>query len=254
MSVSVGTQARVRSELYVATNLETWEAKPPIRADQDDICERCAFRRLDPEYYAWLRSRMTLAQKRHRAGRLPADQYQGLRAAFNAVHTWAVDRFGESALLEAMRGLDPRAYEPPRIRLPDEDEGSSPEPAPYLYPAEGAWRFTEPVSPEAVAKVDAIREQALALGWSEAQLYQNRGRFCFPGGQEYGLVCYLRPDDQIGEVTLQFIETITARGGHLRFPNHNVDQPWLKHIRPPGPQEDSSDTSADAPVSNQGGA
>jgi len=243
-----------QTALYVATNLETWEAKPPIRPDQDEICEACGFRRLDPEYYAWLRSRMALAQKRHQAGRLAPEQYEELRASFNPVHSWAVERFGEPALLEAVRALDPKSYQPPRVKEPDEDEPAGPESVsspPYLYPAQGDWRFTEPVSPESVAKVDSIREQALALGWSEAQLYQNRGRFRFPDGQDYGLVCFLRPDDQIGEVALQFIETITARGGRLRFPNQNVDQPWLRHVGTAEGAADRPDTLAGAPVSIQ---
>ena len=215
-----------QAALYVATNLETWEAKPPVRPDQDEICEPCGFRRLDPGYYAWLRSRMALAQKRYERGRLPTRQYEDLRSRFNAVHFWAVECFGEQALLEAMNSLDPTRYAPPMVKEPVE---SSP-PPPHVYPTDGDWPFTEPVSVEAVAKVDAIRDRALALGWSEAQLYQNRARYSFPCGQDYGLVCFVRPDDQIGEVTCQFFEIISPRGSRLRFHNPNVEQPWLRRV------------------------
>jgi len=233
------------SALYVATNLETWETCTP-QPDQDAICEPCGFRRLDPEYYAWLRSRMALAQKRYERGRLPTRQYEDLRQRFNAVHFWAVERFGEQALLEATKSLDPTRYSPPTVKEPEEP---SP-PLPHLYPTDGDWRFTEPVSAEAVAKVDAIRDRALALGWSEAQLYQNRGRYSFPCGQDYGLVCFLHGDDQVGEITHQSIEIINARGTRLRFYNHNVDQPWLRHVGISEITANRPDTLATAPVCN----
>ena len=242
------------SALYVATNLETWEAKPPVRPDQNAICEPCGFRRLDPEYYAWLRSRMVLAQKRYQAGRLPQRQYDELRTRFNGVHAWAVERFGEPVLLEAVRSFNPRGYQPPTVKEPDEpdlsDAGQSSPPPVHLYPAQGAWQFTEPVSAEAVGKVDAIRDRALALGWSEAQLYQNRGRYSFPCGQDYGLICFLHGDDQVGEITRQFIEIINARGSRLRFHNPNVDQPWLRHVGISEAIANRPDTLTIAPVSN----
>jgi len=242
----VTTEAGVRdgAQLYVATNLETWEAKPPVRPDQDEICEPCGFRRLDPEYYAWLRSRMALAQKRYERGRLPSRQYEDLRQRFNAVHFWAVEHFGEQALREAMRSLDPTRYSPPMVK--DSEEPSPP--PPHLCLTDGDWRFTEPVSAETVAKVDAIRDQALALGWSEAQLYQNRGRYSFPCGEDYGLVCFLNGDDRVGEITPQSIEIISSRGSRLRFYNRNVDQPWLRHVSQSANPQGSLDAFARFPV------
>ena len=83
-------------------------------------------------------------------------------------------------------------------------------------------------------KVDAIRDQALSLGWSESQLYQNRSRFRFPCGQDYGLVCFLEDDKRIGEVTRQSIEIIgpPPQENRLRFYNPDIDQPWLKTTAP----------------------
>jgi hypothetical protein len=234
------------SALFVATNLETWEAKPPIKADQDRECEACGFRRLDPEYYAWLRSRMATAQRHYQAGRIPNHRYEALRVRFNAVHAWAVERFGEQVLLTAVRTLDPKRYHPPAVK--DEDE--LPPAPPYRYPSEGDWPVTQPVSAGAISKVNAIREQALVLGWSEAQLYRNRGRFAFPCGEEYGLVCFLDDGEEVGEITRQSIEIINAHGNRLRFYNHAVDQPWLHH-EPANPEiQNRSDTLASAPVSN----
>jgi hypothetical protein len=57
----------------------------------------------------------------------------------------------------------------------------------------------------------------LAAGWSEAQLYQNRGRHSFPCGKDYGLACFLHRDDRVGDITRQSIEIINARGARLRF-------------------------------------
>ena len=79
-------------------------------------------------------------------------------------------------------------------------------------------------------KIDAIRDQALALGWRESQLYQNPGRFRFPCGRDDGLVCFLEDDQRIGEVTRQSIEILgpPPQETRLRFYNPDVDQPWLK--------------------------
>ena len=101
---------------------------------------------------------------------------------------------------------------------------------PHLFPEDGDWKFTQPVRSSIVPKVDAVRDQARSLGWSEAQLYQNRGRFRFPCGQDYGLVCFLEGDKRIGKVTRQSIEIIgpPPHENWLYFYNADVDQPWLK--------------------------
>jgi hypothetical protein len=87
--------------------------------------------------------------------------------------------------------------------------------------------LTYPVLPEAIAKVDAIRDKALALGWTENGLYQTKGRFRFPCGQDFGLVCFLEKVENIGEVTKQYIEIIRPSGVRQRFYNRDVDQPWI---------------------------
>jgi hypothetical protein len=90
------------------------------------------------------------------------------------------------------------------------------------------------VTSQAVAKVDAIREEAMAKGWSEARLYQNQGRFRFPCGEDYGLVCFVDGDQEIGEVTERFIEIVhgpkSGRPSTLRFYNPDVPQPWMKKV------------------------
>jgi len=205
------------SVLYVSTELDIWETSTP-EPDQDEICEACGYRRLDPEYYAWLRHRMTVAQQFRRSGRLSAAQYQLWRTRFNAIHAWAVARFGEGMLVAAVEALDPKAYQPPRVQdWEPRSQSEQPSPQAHLFPADGDWPFTEPVASGAVGMVDAIREQALALGWSEADLYQNRGVLRFPCGHDYGLVCFLHSGARVGEVIGQWIEIINPRGTRLRF-------------------------------------
>jgi hypothetical protein len=76
--------------------------------------------------------------------------------------------------------------------------------------------------------VDAIRKQAQSLGWAEARLYQNRGRFAFPCGQDWGLVCFVGHGDALGEITETHIEIIhdcSGRRNPLRFANSDVWPP-----------------------------
>jgi hypothetical protein len=233
--------------LYAATNLDSWETDKPRYFARDVGMDGICYRRLDPEYYAWLRHKMALAKKALEAGRLDSAAFDGLRTRFNDIHAWAVARFGENELLAAVRSLDPKEYPPPsidpaaqspsrlcRTRLSGCMSPCDAAVEQYLYPKDGEWRFTEKVPQSAIDKVDAIRDQALSLGWSEARLYQNRGRFRFPCGEDFGLVCFVDANERIGEVTRQYIEIIgpPPRENRLRFHNPDVDQPWLKRTNP----------------------
>jgi len=207
------------SLLYVATDLESWETNRP-EPDQDDICERCGYRRLDPPYFAWLRSMMVRARQARERAQLPDDEYELLRTCFNAIQEWARTRFGEDALLAAVRAFVPGQYQPPAPWEPEELEAEA-APA-HLYPVEGDWPFTEAATPKAVARVDAIRDQALSLGWTEGGLYQNRGVLRFPCGHDYGLVCFLHSGARVGEVAEQWIEIINLSDARLRFYKQSV--------------------------------
>ena len=230
--------SRREPALFAATNLAFWETDKPHYYARDVGIDGTCFRRLDPEYYAWLRHKMTLARKAADSGRLSAGAFEELRTRFNAIHAWAIERFGEDALRSAVQALDPKAYSPPSTEPPGTSgsrnlqEPPAPPPAAqrerHIYPKEGDWPFTHPVPPSAVAKVDAIREEAMAKGWREARLYQNRGRFRFPCGEDYGLVCFVDGDERIGEVTRQSIEIVgpPPRETVLRFYNPDVEQPW----------------------------
>jgi hypothetical protein len=187
------------------------------------------FRLLTPEWYAWLRSRMEKARAAHQAGTLAAEAWEALREQFNEIHGWAVARYGDEALREAMERAG-KGKGSPKPAKPDPAVSRAPDPTPitppFRFPAHGTFRFFERVTPDAVAAVDAIRDEALALGWTLPLLYQNQGNLKFPCGPEWGLVSLLGDGKTLGEVTLRHIEIIYPgpRGSRSRY--HNMNATW----------------------------
>lgn len=108
---------------------------------------------------------------------------------------------------ESSSEIQPTSCSPARSRRPS----SFPEKASPSLP------FDRKVTREAVRQVDAVREQALALGWTEAELYQTRGRFAFPCGPHYGLVCFVGVGQTLGSITSESIEICIQGGRSLRF-------------------------------------
>ena len=94
------------------------------------------------------------------------------------------------------------------------------------------------VSTDSKSKVDAIRDQALSLGWTEDGLYRTQGSCRFPFGQDYGLVCFLGANCTIGEVTdksIEIIKTHKDRDGQIKrvstmHYNPAVKQPWMREV------------------------
>lgn len=281
--------------LFVATNLDAWETGSSDSFSPEVTIRGVAFRRLDPAYYAWLRRCMDRAKAAHESGTLAPAAFDELRAKFNEVHSWAVARFGQLIIAEAVRtaprikGPSPGSPDlagivalpsdpddwPPILREEFEERAAiigedqslaveraealareqimarvktpspafqpaapipavarAPSPSAHQFPATGEFRFTERVSTEAVAMVDAIRDRALALGWSLAGLYRNRSNLRFPCGPDWGLVTFLHDARRLGEVTRQSIEIINPGLHETRsqFPNMEVEQPWLKRV------------------------
>lgn len=206
---------------FASTSLDLRQTDKPDDYPQDIYIEDVCYRKIDPPYFAWLRSRMEMAKRAFDSGRLPKAKWDELRSRFNRLQEWAIEHYGKETLQTAIREFDPAIYAPPVNR----------QPKPFLFPQTGDWRFTESVNPASVRKVDAIREAAQAKGWSDERLYQNRGRFSFPLGQDYGLVCFVGPDDELGEITETHIEIIHACGSRknsLRFANSDVFPPRIK--------------------------
>lgn len=240
---------------FVATNLSVYRGEVNPGQSGDITIDGLPYRRLDPAYYAWLRSRMEKARKAHQAGKLDEPSFSALREHFNAIHDEAVRLFGESTLLQAIRTLDPKTYPAPtrcseesNPRIPgngdverpgqrektDEQESQEagvtpPSPRPKKLPPDldttfhfpeaedPALPFSQTVRLSALAKVRAIESLALSAGWTLPELYQNRGRFRFPYGQDWGIACFIDPEEKLGAVTSLSIELITRNGHSLYF-------------------------------------
>lgn len=210
--------------VWVSTDLHVWAPGGIEEAPRDlRIDDRC-YRRLDPEYFAWLRSRMFAVKRAVDLGRVSATAFDELRNNFNQVQSLAIRMYGEQTLLAAARSTDPATYRPP---LPVDFETRKPsDPVPLKQSSE-ARRLTR-----ARRLVDAIREQALTLGWTMDGLYNCDGFDRYPISPKYGLVCYIPEDHRIGEVTRQSIELIgpPPRETRMRFYNRNVEQPWIIRV------------------------
>ncbi len=205
--------------LFVSSSLSMWTTPSPERFARDFQVNDTVYRRLDPEYYAWLRSRMVIAKKAAAAGQIDTVAFEELRVRFNVVHQWAIGHFGDQSLLDAVGALRAN-YSPP---VPEDDGPRVSVPPPRKS-------TSDHVSAEAIALVDAIAEKAIAAGWTRERLYHpGKGLF----DPRRGLVCYLKPADRIGEVTAQSIEIIHPLPSEVRhrFYNPDVEQPWIRRVR-----------------------
>ena len=214
--------------LFVSTSFATWTTANPEQFARDFQINDTVYRRLDPEYYIWLRSRMVAAKRAATTGHLDAAAFEALRVRFNAVHAWAVEHFEEVQLLAAVRTFRSCEYKPP---LPEEfDRTKRAEPIPSKPSPE-----TERIA-RAKQLVDEIRDQALALGWTMESLYFSDGYERRPIAARYGVACYIGGEHRIGEVTRQSIELIgpSPIETRSRFYNPDVDQPWIVRINPEG--------------------
>ena len=190
--------------LFIATDLSTLTGS---YSTFEVIVGGKTYRRIDPEYYAWLRSKIELAKKK-----LDGRTYQDLRSRFMEIHRQAIDQFGVDTLKSATQHFDIRTYNPPgkqsTLYLPDYQDPTGD------YPE---FKFTQKVRCYALVEVDRIQDEATHAGWSEAELYQNRGRFRFPCGQDFGIVCSVDPGQRLGQITPEKIELITIGGHSLHF-------------------------------------
>ena len=99
--------------LFVSTSLAFWTTERGHAFARDVQIDDTAYRRLDPEYFAWLRSRMLAARAAVDSGRVKADAFEELRRSFYTVQSWALDKFGEEALRAALGRIDIAGYRPP---------------------------------------------------------------------------------------------------------------------------------------------
>jgi hypothetical protein len=199
--------------LFVSTGLSVWKTDQPEVFARDVQVNDTAYRRLDPEYYAWLRNRMHMAKLAFLAGQLSQEAFDATRGSFNRIQEWAIAHVGEATLQEAIRALDARDYQPP---VAEPWDGHNAPPAAGKMSA----------ATEAFAMVDTVRERAVGLGWKHERLYMT-GK---PSSQNRGLVSYLNPADRIGEVTHEAIEIVLPNGIRQHFYNPDVEQPWIRRV------------------------
>lgn len=207
--------------LYASTSLKTLLRTVKNPATGDVTHDGQTYRKVDPMFWAWLKTRMEKAEAAHKAGKLSQSQWDALRTGFNQVQAYALETYGKDALRQALKEIKHTQYRPPITTVPEEAH-ITPEPE-WKYPPHGEYKAFESVTLQAVRQVESIKDKALAHGWSMAGLFQNRGNFTFPIGQDWGLVCFLQDDRQIAGITENFIEIIHAerngRTNTLKFQN-----------------------------------
>ena len=195
-------------DAWVATDLSILHPERPDTCPEDIVEDGKAFRRLSPDHFVWLKARYA-GFKRATNNRLDGATRE-VHSRFSKVRRLAEALYEPQALAEARKRLVLT-----KLQSPNQALGLKPQYARFTFPADPApeLRRSAPVTRHALAQVDAIRSQALGAGWAEAELYQTRGRFAFPYGSDYGLVCFVRRDQELGRVTPKAIEVI-QRGGH----------------------------------------
>lgn len=203
--------------LFVATSLDTWQTDHPSTFNRDVQINDTVYRLLDPEYFAWLRSKMTMAKMAHLAGHLSEGDYETLRGRFNRVQDRAIGAYGEAALVEASRGLNARRYAPPEPVL--------------VASRERVERPIEIARAQARVIVEVIMDEAVALGWNADVLVgedRNREARVAMRRPAAVLVECLRAGAEIGRITREAIEILLPSGIRQHFYNPDVEQPWIR--------------------------
>jgi hypothetical protein len=204
-------------QLFVSTSLAQWETTA-----RDFQIDDTVYRRLDPEYFAWLRGRMTVAQRGLKAGAIRPEVFDQLRERFNRLQERAIAIFGEPALKEAIRKLAGTRYQPPHVMRLDMRTIPKQSRAPTERARSGGVRDDAEVQ----AIIAAVGDWALARGWREKRVWGE------PGQRNGGTLAdaLRRPGTRIGQVTRQWIEIIgpPPHENILRLYNPDVEQPWVR--------------------------
>jgi len=190
------------------------------------------YKRLTPEYWAWFYRKYCLMEKALVAEKVSEATFAVILDRISALYNRAVAMFGKEALDRACNTTNVTGQgEPTR-----NENGNESAPRRSCVPSLVAERNARPIRKRAgnanaptrnpaAEKVDAVCDRATALGWTRDQLYRTDGI----AYRDWGLVRFLDPDDEIGEITLQHIEIKNSKTGKsLYFYNHRVDQPWMR--------------------------
>jgi len=229
------TEPDMTPVIFAATDMTTVIRKE-CPANQGTVIDngKC-YRRLTPEYWAWFNHKYHLMEQALTNGKISEEMFEAILDRISKLYNHALALFGEEMLDNAVRTTDVRKLDE-LIKRENADAGGNPgnvgarRSIPSLVvEREGntpvAPKRRQPQVNPAAAKVDAIREQALALGWTRDQLYREDGI----AYRDWGLVRFLDPDDEIGEITDKRIKIINRKTGKsLHFYNHCVDQSWIR--------------------------
>jgi len=225
-------RSRVPDVPWVSTDLRILRPEPSWRLAPDFTVDARCYRKLDPEYFAWLRSRMLEVKAAHKAGRVLQAAFDELRTRFNELQENAIALFGQQALQDALRGHRAAEYSPP---APDAFSGRSgaKEKAFSEQAARSDGARSRVAAEAAEAAVGAVRDQALELGWTRETLY-GRSAFAKSRLRRDLVTAMCRPGTRIGQVTRQWIAIIgpPPHENILRLYNPDVEQPWVKHVGP----------------------
>lgn len=228
-----------------------WGADPVIHIKH--------FRRLDAVYYLWLytmiaRARQSVARSENK---LSVAQFEKLINRFAIIHSEALRLFGKGKVKAALLQKNAlRGYEPPLL-YPDEngpavyDNAKSVAQALPEYSSKGAhaprcpliikddYGFTVFIEKAARVIVEQIEGGALKLGWEKESLWRNHSKTRFPAGN-YGLACYIKPADEIIDVSASrivirrdhFQNGRSVRTSESRFynPQDECTQHWRKLV------------------------
>jgi hypothetical protein len=210
---------------WVSTDLRILRPEPAWRLAPDFSVDARCYRKLDPEYFAWLRRRMLEVKAAHKAGRVSQAAFDELRTRFNELQEIAIALFGEKALQNAIRASGAADYRPPAA---DAFSGRSVAKQ-QAIPEKAARPHGVRSRAGAEAAVDAVRDQALELGWTRESLY-GRSAPGKPGIRRDLVTAMCRPGTRIGQVTRQWIEIIgpPPHENILRLYNPAVEQPWVR--------------------------
>ena len=241
--MSINQQFLFRQELvqlvpYVSTDLRWVDVTEPNAQRRDLLIDGIWYRRLGAQYFMWIERRVELARKASLQGKISDAALDSLLVRFQKIKIWIDENLSSENLKAAKRLAGNSSYDPPLSATPPPKPmvnqetkvtHNSKKSESYRYPAGGVWEHSVPIAPAVVKLVDAIREEALSKGWTEASLYQNRGHY--PAGNWYGLVCLLDITDRIEKIDNQFIYIRTFKGAAVpsggeivRFLNPNFEE------------------------------
>ncbi len=201
-------------DIWVATDLEILDGLKAGTAREDILHGGKKYRRLSPDYFMWITKRFFNFKRAVEKKLVDRKIAEIVDIRFNSIKSLANRFFNPDDFDAAKRRLN-------ILPMPSlNNKGKTI----FMFPADATLPICNPVSDWAIAQVDAVKDNAISLGWTESSLYQNQGTFAFPYGFDWGIVNFIDNGDRLGEVTSRTIELKTSTGSVLRFYNKNICQ------------------------------